>query len=233
MQKIEGLLLDVDGTLVDSNDIHAHAWMDALTDFGFRPSYKDVRDRIGMGGDNLLPLVAKISDKTKEGKAITDLRRTIFHDRYLKTIKPFPYAQQLLECLNKLGYKLVVASSASEDDLFAILRQTGLYHLIDDYTSSADADASKPNPDIIEVALEKMQLAPSHVLMLGDTPYDIAAARQAGLDTVAFTCGGWRAAELIGAVKIYKDPEDLLHDLRKNNTHALDVRGYRGISGNI
>lgn len=233
MRKIEGLLLDVDGTLVDSNDAHAHAWMDALSDFGIKPSYQDVRERIGMGGDNLLPLVAKISNKSQQGKAIDSLRRTIFHDRYLKTIKPFPFAQQLLECLNKLGYKLVVASSASEDDLFAILRQTGLYHLIDDYTSSGDAEFSKPDPDILEIAMGKMQLPKSKVLMLGDTPYDIAAAQAAGLETIAFTCGGWNAKDLEGAAKIYKDPEELLNDLRKNNTHALEVRGYRGISENI
>jgi HAD superfamily hydrolase (TIGR01549 family) len=233
MKKIEGLLLDVDGTLVDSNDAHAHAWMDSLSDFGIRPAYKDVRERIGMGGDNLLPLVAKISLHSKEGQAIDSLRRTIFHERYLKMIKPFHFAQQLLETLNKLNFKLVVASSSSEEDLLALLRQTGLYHLIDDYTSSADAEFSKPDPDIIEVALEKMQLPASKVLMLGDTPYDIAAARKAGVDTVAFTCGGWKAQDLGDAVKIYKDPEDLLNDLRKNNAHALEVRGHRGISENI
>lgn len=233
MRKIEGLLLDVDGTLVDSNDAHAHAWMDSFSDFGFKPAYKDVRERIGMGGDNLLPLVAKISIKSKEGQAIDKLRRTIFHERYLKKIKPFHFAQQLLETLNKLNFKLVVASSASEEDLLALLRQTGLYHLIDDYTSSTDVEFSKPNPDIVEVALEKMQLPASKVLMLGDTPYDIDAARKVGVDTIAFTCGGWKAKDLRDAVKIYKDPEDLLHDLRKNNTHALEVRGHRGISENI
>jgi HAD superfamily hydrolase (TIGR01549 family) len=233
MRKIEGLLLDVDGTLIDSNDAHAHAWMDALTESGVRPQYKDVRDRIGMGGDNILPLVAKVSLRSKEGQAIESLRRTIFHNRYLKTIRPFPFAQQLLEVLNTLGFKLVVASSAVEEDLLALLRQTGLYHLIDDYTSSSDIEFSKPNPDLVFAALEKMQLPASKVLMLGDTPYDIEAASKAGVDTIAFTCGGRKAAELAGAIRIYRDPESFLHDLRKNNTHALDVRGYRGISENI
>ncbi|WP_374029292.1 HAD family hydrolase [Bdellovibrio bacteriovorus] len=214
-QKIKGLLLDIDGTLIDSNDAHAKAWQEALAEFDIHVKYEDVREKIGMGGDNLLPLVAQLHKEEGLGKKVDKRRVEIFKQDYLPHLQPFPYAQQLIELLHKAGLKIIAASSASKEDLGALLKKSGVEKYVDGATSSDDAERSKPAPDIIEAALQKGDLRPSMTLMVGDTPYDIAAAEKAGVQTIAFTCGGWKEKDLQGAVAVLSGPEELFTKLKQ------------------
>lgn len=210
MSGLKAVLLDIDGTLMDSNDEHARAWVDALAEFGHTVEYERVRRMIGMGGDKVLPELTGIEEDTEEGTRIKDRRGEIFRERYLPTLKPFPRAAGLLRRFGDAGLTLVVATSASKTDMKGLLEQGGLESLMDEKTSSSDADASKPDPDIVQAALKRGGCEPGQALMLGDTPYDIEAARKAGVRCVALTCGGWSEEELGDAVAVYRDPADLL-----------------------
>jgi HAD superfamily hydrolase (TIGR01509 family) len=203
-------VLDVDGTLIDSNDAHAEAWVETAREMGREVEFAHVRRLIGMGGDRVLPRLAGIDEESEEGKRWSELRGEIFRARHLAGLRPFPGARALLERLRADGYRLVVASSASEDDLGKLLKQAGVADLVEERTSSSDADVSKPAPDIVEAALQSAGAAPEGAIMLGDTPYDVEASLRAGVRIVAVRCGGWDDRALEGAVAVYDDPADLL-----------------------
>lgn len=204
------ILLDVDGTLIDSNDAHAQAWVDTGKEFGHKIEYDRVRWLIGMGGDKVLPELTGLKEDSEEGKKILERRGQIFRDQYLPNLKPFPQARELLQRMRDDGLKLVVATSASEEDLEALLKQAGLDDVIKRATTSDDAEESKPAPDIVEAALKKAGVTADRAVMLGDTPYDVGAARRAGVDIIALRSGGWGDEELHGAVSVYDDVADLL-----------------------
>jgi HAD superfamily hydrolase (TIGR01509 family) len=207
---IEAILLDIDGTLVDSNDAHARAWVDVGRQFGHQIEFDEVRWLIGMGGDKVLPRLTGLTEESEEGQHILERRGEIFRKQYLPTLRAFPGARELLERLREDDLRLVVATSASEEDLTALLKVGGFDQVIQAATNADEAEQSKPSPDIIEVALKKAKARPENVIMLGDTPYDIEAAQRAGVRTVAVRCGGWTDAELGGAIAVYQDPQDIL-----------------------
>lgn len=209
-KKVNAVLLDIDGTLIDSNDAHARAWVDVGREFGHDIDFAHVRRLIGMGGDKVLPEVAGIEEETDEGQRIKERRGEIFRDRYLPTLKAFPHARELLQRFRDDGYMLVVATSASKDDMDALLEQAGIQDLIEEKASSSDAEESKPDPDIVQAALKSADAKPAEALMLGDTPYDVQASGRAGVRCVALRCGGWGDADLGDAVAVYDDPADLL-----------------------
>ena len=207
---IEAVLLDVDGTLVDSNDAHAQAWSDALREAGHEIGSETVRPLVGMGSDKLLPKLTGIDAESEEGKALIERRTRIFAKEYLPTVRPFPKAREMLERLRADGFKLVVATSASDDELRGLLRALGAEWLLDDATSSSDADRSKPDPDIVRAAVDKAGVGPASCVMIGDTPYDVAAATRSGVRIIGLRCGGWGDEDLKGAIAIHDDPVDLL-----------------------
>jgi HAD superfamily hydrolase (TIGR01509 family) len=204
------VIFDVDGTLVDSNDAHAAAWQQTLKEFGIERDLADVRRLIGMGGDKLLPALTGISADSELGQKINGRRARRFHDDYLPTIRPFPRVRALLERIAADGFRLGIASSAKEDELAELLNVAGVADLIFRKTSSDDVESSKPDPDAVHAALAKLQVAPTAAVMIGDTPYDIEAAKRAGVPAIAVRCGGWRDEDLAGARAIYDDPADLL-----------------------
>jgi HAD superfamily hydrolase (TIGR01549 family) len=204
------VLLDIDGTLIDSNDAHAHAWVDVGREFGHEIDFAHVRRLIGMGGDKVLPQVAGLEEDTDEGQRIKERRGEIFREQYLPALKAFPGARELLQRFRDDGHTLVVATSASKDDMDALLEQAGIQDLIEEKTSSSDAEESKPDPDIVQAALKSADAEPGEALMLGDTPYDVEASGRAGVRCVALRCGGWGDADLGDAVAVYDDPADLL-----------------------
>jgi HAD superfamily hydrolase (TIGR01509 family) len=208
--EVRGVLLDVDGTLIDSNDAHAEAWVRALAEGGFEVPFARVRHLIGMGGDKLLPEVSGLADETPQGARISERRGAIFAEEFLPHLRPFPRVRELLERLRADGLRLVVASSSEREQLDALLDGAGIADLLDETISSSDAAQSKPAPDLVGAALEKSGLTPEAAIMLGDTPYDIEAARKLGVRTIAVRCGGFSDRELAGAVAIYDDPADLL-----------------------
>ena len=205
------VLLDVDGTLVDSNDAHAQAWSAACSEFGFDRPVEFFGPLIGMGGDHVLPRVdPALSDNDEPGQSIAKRRGEIFTSSFLPTLRAMPGAQELVEHLRHCGLRCVVASSAKADELEALLEIARVSKYIDVQTTSEDARTSKPAPDIVNVALEKARVAPNEVIFLGDTPYDIRSGQQAGVSVIALRCGGWDDLGLAGAIAIYNDPADLL-----------------------
>jgi HAD superfamily hydrolase (TIGR01509 family) len=205
------VILDVDGTLVDSNDAHARTWVDAFAEHGVTVAYDDVRRSIGMGGDKLMPAVSGIKEDSAEGRRIAARRAELFKSTWLPRLRPFPRVRELLQRFDDDGFTIAVASSAKAEELDPLLERAGVLDLIPKRTSSDDASNSKPDPDIVHAALQTTHCAPEHAVMLGDTPYDVEAARRAGLHVVAFECGGWSAADLSPADEIYADAADLLN----------------------
>jgi len=210
MGQIRAIIFDVDGTLVDSNDGHAQAWIDALGEFGHRVTYERIRPLIGMGGDKVVPLLTGLSAEDGEGKRIAERRDAIFNERYLAPVKAFPGARDLLARLRQEGWRLAVASSSKEDMLRKLLAKVGGEDLLQARSSGDDADRSKPDPDIVTAALKRLGERPRRAVMVGDTPYDVEAAHRAGVEAIAFRCGGWDDAGLKGALAIYDGPADLL-----------------------
>jgi HAD superfamily hydrolase (TIGR01509 family) len=138
------------------------------------------------------------------------LKAKVFKARYLSTLQPAPGARDLLRRLRQDDRRLVVATSASKEDIASLLERAEVKDLVEETTSADDTAASKPEPDVVAAALKKVETKPNAAVMLGDTPYDIEAARRAGVAIIAFRCGGWTDKDLHGAVAVYDDPADLL-----------------------
>lgn len=213
---IQAVLLDVDGTLVDSNDAHAGAWVQAFAESGIAVPFDAVRCLIGMGGDKLIPRVSHLSEDSEEGRAIAERRSHIFKRDYLPQLRALCDAASLVSALKRLGCTVVAASSAKADELRSLLDIAGVRELLDGKTSSDDAEESKPDPDIVLAALKQCDVPADHAVMIGDTPYDIEAAGRAGVRTIAFRSGGWADDNLRGALAIYDGPWDLLAHLDKS-----------------
>jgi HAD superfamily hydrolase (TIGR01509 family) len=214
--QVKAVLFDVDGTLVDSNDSHAAAWVKAFSEHGVTVDPIAVRRCIGMGGDKLMPAVSDLTEESPLGSQIAARRGEIFREQFLPGLKPFPDAAHLVEAVKALGLKAVAASSATKEDLLPLLEVAGAKALLDDWTSSDDADESKPAPDIVEAAVQRAKVDASEAVMIGDTPYDVVAARKAGVRVIAFRCGGWLDPDLSGAIEIYDGPGDLLARLERS-----------------
>jgi HAD superfamily hydrolase (TIGR01509 family) len=210
-QQIEGIILDIDGTLVLSNDVHAHAWVEAFTRHGYEMSFEQVRPLMGMGGDQLMPeLMPELNDEEEPGKTIASAHKEIVLTKYRPQLQPTNGARALVQKLIDDGLHVVIATSASDKELEVMLSVAQVDDLLHESTTSSDAEASKPAPDIVEAALHKAQLAPDRAIMLADTPYDIQAAGQAGVGVIALRSGGFSDADLAEAIAIYDDPADLL-----------------------
>jgi len=207
---LKAVLFDVDGTLVDSNDAHADAWVNAFREHGVNVDWLKVRRSIGMGGDKLMPAVSGISEASPQGEAIAKERGKIFKRDFLPRIKPFRNASRLVATIKDRGYIAVAASSAAKDELTPLLKIAGADWLMDAKTSSDDAEESKPEPDIILAALKRAGASADEAIMIGDTPFDVEAARRAGVKVIGFRSGGWGDGDLDGAIAIYDGPWDLL-----------------------
>jgi phosphoglycolate phosphatase-like HAD superfamily hydrolase len=208
------VLLDVDGTLIDSNDAHARAWVDALRAHGYVVPFEQVRPLIGMGGDKLLPELTGLDPDSGDAARIGATRSELFLGRELPTLRPTRGARALLEHLLARRLELVVATSAKSNEVSALLEQAGVADLIELASSADDAARSKPNPDIVRAALRMSGSHAAHSVLLGDTPYDIDAATRSRVPTIALRCGGWWSDDALkGAVGIYDDPGQLLEQI--------------------
>jgi phosphoglycolate phosphatase-like HAD superfamily hydrolase len=204
------VLLDIDGTLIDSNDAHARAWVDSLRDHGYVIPFEEVRPLIGMGGDKMLPILTGLDPDSGEAKRMTETRSQLFLKRELPTLRPTKGARALLEHLTSIGMELVVATSSKPNEVQALLEQAGVADLIQLASSAGDSERSKPDPDIVKAALRMSGSLAAHSVMVGDTPYDIEAAARAKVPSIALRCGGWwDDAALSGATAIYDDPAEL------------------------
>jgi HAD superfamily hydrolase (TIGR01549 family) len=209
----KAVIFDVDGTLIDTVDLHAQAWVDALKHFGFEIAFQDIRSQIGKGGDQILHGLLPPDAVEQKGEAIKDFRADLFKREYMSKVRAFPGVRGLFEAIRASGQKAVLASSGTADEVEKYKDVAGIADLIDSATSSDDAERSKPFPDIFQAALDKLSpLSANEAVVVGDTPYDAEAARNAGLKTVGVLSGGFSEESLrsAGCIAVYRDAEDLL-----------------------
>ena len=210
---LKAVIFDVDGTLVDSVDLHARAWQEAFEHFGKHFEYERVRYQIGKGGDQLMPVFLSEAELEEFGEELEEYRGELFKRDYLPRVKAFPAVRDLFERVEREGLQIALASSAKADELKIYKRIADIEDLVEEETSSDDAEKSKPHPDIFEAALERLKdVNPSEAVVIGDTPYDAEAAGKAGLKAVGLLCGGFPENELraAGCAQIFTDPADLL-----------------------
>jgi HAD superfamily hydrolase (TIGR01509 family) len=205
------VLFDIDGTLVDTNDLHAAAWREAFAHFGHDVALEDIRWQVGKGGDNLIP--ALLPDLGDEERARVEAWRGDLYKRgYLPRAVPFPAVRALFERLVADGLQVVLASSSSAAEVGYYLGLIGVEDLVGATTSKDDVASSKPCPDIFEAALQKAGLDPAAAIVVGDSIWDVQAAARAGLGAIGFRSGGFPddALREAGACALYDGPADLL-----------------------
>jgi phosphoglycolate phosphatase-like HAD superfamily hydrolase len=208
----QAAIFDVDGTLVDSVDLHASAWQEALVKFGHQVTFEQARSQIGKGGDQLIPVFLTEAERRDHGAEMEEWRGKLFKSKYLPLVRPFSAVPELLRRVREAGLRVAVASSAKSSEVEVYLDIAGVKDLVDIATSSEDAEHSKPASDIFQVALKKLGLAGSEAVAIGDTPYDAQAAGKAGIPTIGLLCGGFAEADLRkgGCVAVYPGPAALL-----------------------
>jgi HAD superfamily hydrolase (TIGR01509 family) len=210
---LKAIIFDVDGTLVDSVDLHARAWQDAFAEFGKTTDFAHVRSQIGKGSDTLMPAFLSETEVERLGETLSERRSEIFKERYLSQVRPFPRVRDLFERLHQDGVKTVLASSGKKDEVAHHQKLCRIEDLVDAETSSDDAEKSKPYPDIFEAALKRLPgVDAAEALAVGDTPYDAEAAGKVKLRTIGLLCGGFSEDSLrqAGASALYQDVADLL-----------------------
>jgi HAD superfamily hydrolase (TIGR01509 family) len=206
------LLSDIDGTLVDSNALHAEAWRRTFEHFGIQVGMDEAWRQIGKGGDQLIPVFVPETNRNQLQPEIEAFRKQIFHRNYMPRIVSFAKSRELLVRVKKSGIKIALATSSDEADIAVYKRIVDMDDLVEQTASSDDAKESKPNPEIFAAALKKMGIQSHDAVALGDTPYDANAAGKLGIPVIGLTCGGWKRDDLLdaGCVEVYQDPADLL-----------------------
>jgi HAD superfamily hydrolase (TIGR01509 family) len=210
---IKAVIFDIDGTLIDSVDLHAEAWVEALKHFGHEIAFQDLRSQIGKGGDQILHGLLPPEVIEQRGEEIKDFRADLFKRHYLDRVRAFPGVRELFERIRAADQRAVLASSGNADEVERYKEIAGIADLIDSATSSDDAERSKPFPDIFQAALAKLQgLSPDEAVVIGDTPYDAEAARTAKMKSIGVLSGGFAEQALrdAGCIAVYRGPEDLL-----------------------
>jgi HAD superfamily hydrolase (TIGR01549 family) len=213
MPSLIAAIFDIDGTLTDSVDVHALAWKETLRHFGHEVAYERVRSQIGKGGDQLLKTLLPRADLEKEQEEIDKFRGELFKKHYQHLIRPLAMVPELFQRIKaETGAKIVLASSAKEDEVDAYEKLLGVADLVEHKTSSDDAEKSKPHPDIFAAALKRLGNPPAQQLIaVGDTPYDAQAAAQISISCVGVLSGGWseQALREAGCISVFRSPGDL------------------------
>ena len=222
---LRGVIFDIDGTLVDSNDAHAQSWVDTFGEAGYEVPFEKVRPLIGMGGDKLLPKAIDVRHDSEEGKKLGERRTEIFRTKYLPRLRALRGSRELVQRVRKEGLMPVVATSAKDEELEGLLKAADVADLMEEKATASDAKRSKPDPDIVRAAIEEAGIAAPDLVMIGDTPYDVEAATRAGVRIIGFRSGGWGDADLSGAAEIYDGPAHLLEE------YSSSLLGRRGAVG--
>ncbi len=213
--RLQALLLDIDGTLVDSNDKHAHCWVEAFAHFGKEVDWKVVRQQIVKGGDLLVPDTLNAREMRKFGEPLKKYRGELWKRKYMETVQPFPGAVEAIRAIHARGVKLAFASSSNPDEVEYYVELLGVEDLLEGTTSKKDAKFSKPSPEIFQAALERVDGDPARALVVGDTPYDILAAHRMGAAIAAVRCGGFAEESLVKAEFPFDDVASLAKELER------------------
>jgi HAD superfamily hydrolase (TIGR01509 family) len=203
-------ILDVDGTLIDTNYQHAIAWFRAFTRHELVLPVWRIHRHIGMGGDQLVRALAGEEAERRLGDSI----RAAEKERYgemIGEVRSMEGSRELIEDLRARGHKVVLATSAKQDELDHYLEMLDARGIVDGWTSSKDVRATKPEPDVVQAALEKVQAKPDEAVMIGDTPWDVEAASRAGVGTITVLTGGFSREELLeaGALEVFESVAEL------------------------
>lgn len=214
---LEAVIFDVDGTLVDSVDLHAECWKQAFEKFGKPVPFDQVRRLIGKGGDQLLPSILSAEEMKAFSEPLDKHRSELWKRAFIDKVTPFPDVKKLFGALKSKGIRVALGSSGKTTELEHYEKLLGISGLFDVRVTSDDADNSKPEPDIFDAAMKKLETRRELTRVVGDTPYDVRAANRAELKTVAVLCGGFPQDELraSGAAQVFRDPSHLLSQLEK------------------
>jgi len=210
---IKAVIFDIDGTLVDSVDLHAQAWKETFKEYGKDIPYQQVRHQIGKGGDQLMPVFFSREELDEFGEEMEEHRSELYKREFLPRVRAFPMVRELFERIRADDNRIALASSAKEDELAAYKKIARIEELVEEETSADDANRSKPHPDIFQAALAGLgDISVNEAVVIGDTPYDAEAAGKLRLRTLGVLCGGFPERELraAGCIDIYDDPADLL-----------------------
>jgi HAD superfamily hydrolase (TIGR01509 family) len=203
-------ILDIDGTLVDTNYHHAIAWFRAFRQNGIVLPVWRIHRHMGMGGDQM---VAALTDESTESELGEDIRAAekVLYLELIHEVQTMEGSRELIERLKREGHAVVLASSAKQDEVDHYLDLLDARELVDAWTSSADVEATKPEPDLVESALQKAGSSDAQALMVGDTPWDVRAAERAGVKTLAVRTGGFGVDELreAGALDVFDSVAEL------------------------
>jgi HAD superfamily hydrolase (TIGR01549 family) len=209
----KAVIFDIDGTLVDSVDLHARAWVEAFRKFDREVEFEKVRRQIGKGGDQLMPVFFSEEELGEFGEEMEKYRGELFKREYMSHVRPFPAVRDLFERIERDGKRIALASSAKEDEVKIYKDLLNIADLVEEATSADDAERSKPHPDIFAAALAQLGDVPaSDAFVIGDSPYDAEAAGKINIKSVGVLCGGFPESDLraAGCIAIFHDPADLL-----------------------
>jgi HAD superfamily hydrolase (TIGR01509 family) len=204
-------ILDIDGTLVDTNYHHAVAWYRAFRQNGIVLPLWQIHRHIGMGGDQVVAALTDDATEEEKGDEIRDAEKALYMV-FIEEVEPMEGSRELIEDLKERGHTVVLASSAKESEVGHYLDQLDARELADDWTMSDDVEQTKPEPDLVKAALEKAgHDGDEDAVMVGDTPWDVEAAKRAGVETIAVLTGGFSRQELekAGAVVVFESVAEL------------------------
>ena len=209
---IRGVIFDLDGTLVDSNEFHVLAWQETFRHFGKEIPIERLREQVGKGGDQYLPVFLNAIEMQEFGREADEYHGRVFKKEYLSQVKPFPKGRELFERIRADGKKVALASSGKDVEVHHYEKLLGIRGIVDGMTTSDQVAHSKPSADVFLAALNMLSLSPSEAIAVGDTPYDVEAAKKIELPIIGVLSGGF-SEEILreeGAVAIFRDPADLL-----------------------
>ena len=215
---LKAVIFDVDGTLVDTVDLHTQAWVEAFKQYGYDFPYQELRQQIGKGGNKIVADFLEPEAVEKVGNGITEFRKEFYQENLLWQARPFDKVKDLFERLKADGIKIVLASSARPGTLDHYIKILDVKDLIEGVTAGEEVEKSKPEPDIFVAALDHIEgIEASEAIAVGDSPYDAQAASQIDLRPVGVLCGGFSKETLkeAGCVALYQDPADILENYQQ------------------
>lgn len=215
LQLRKAFFFDIDGTLVDSNHAHALSWQRAFETVAHRHyPYARIRRLIGMPGNTLIPMLSGIQENSPEGQKISRTHSEVFLKKFLPTLRSLSMARELIQSLRGAGIKTAVVTSLKRGEMEKLLHQVQLLGSFDLAVCIDDLEESRSKRNTIALTMDKLQLQPKDVYYVADTPYDIEAADQVQVQTIALRSGGWDDDGLTRAFRIFEDPSEMLTEVQ-------------------